>query len=171
MTPRALLPLGIAIVALAVAHPGVSSRAGSAVFGPCSESTVGGATIHTYCGPARATVTFGGKTHTFKGGRCGLTTGSLKGWALGIGKYTAPPAKPKFRYFGVAFVGTPKPGVFRKGEYIVTIHLAGKSYSVIGSPLGTPAMTTKVTKGAKKGTFSGRLNGTGGAPISGSWSC
>ena len=33
-----------------------------------------------------------------------------------------------------------------------------------------PAMTTKVTKGAK-GTFSGRLSGTGGPSVSGSWSC
>jgi len=95
----------------------------------------------------------------------------FQGWGLGIGKYTVPPAKPKFKYFGVAYIGSPKAGTYKKGEFVVTFFLPGKTYTIIGSPLGKPSMTVTVTKGAKKGTFSGRLNGAGGPPVSGSWSC
>ncbi len=95
----------------------------------------------------------------------------VTGWGLGIGKYTVAPAKPKFKYFGVAWVGpAPKAGTYKKGEFVVTFFLPGKSYSVIGSPLGAPAMKVTATKGARKATFTGLVNGVG-PPISGSWSC
>lgn len=174
MTRAALAVVVIALGLLVVASPAASRSDTSAKTpGPCNVATVGGATVHVYCGPAKATVKFGGKTVAFTGGNCGVAKGlGLQGWALGIGKYTVAPAKPKFKYFGVAWVGpSPKAGTYKKGEFVVTFFLPGKSYTIIGSPLGTPAMRVTVTKGAKKGTFTGRLNGTGGPPVSGSWSC
>ena len=169
----ALAIVASALALLAAASPAAGRRDASAKNpGPCSVTTVGGAMVHVYCGPARATVKFGGKTLTFKGGNCGVANGSgFQGWGLGIGKYTVPPAKPKFKYFGVAYIGSPKAGTYKKGEFVVTFFLPGKTYTIIGSPLGKPSMTVTVTKGAKKGTFSGRLNGAGGPPVSGSWSC
>lgn len=138
--------------------------------GICKVRTVGGATVHVYCGPARATVKLGGKSLTFKGGRCGPASGSgISGWGLGIGSYTVPPAKPKLRYFGVAYVGgTPKAGTYKKGEFVITFHVPGKSYSVIGSPLGVPAMKVTVTKAAKKGSFAGIASGK---KVTGTWTC
>lgn len=171
MTRAVLAIAATALALLAAANPAGSSSDTSAKNpGPCSVSTVGAATVHVYCGPAKATVKFGGKTHAFKGGNCGVASGfGIKGWALGIGKYTVPPAKPKFKYFGVAYIGSPKAGTYKKGEFIVTFFLPGKTYTVIGSPLGTPQMTVTVTKGARKGSFSGVLGGS--KKVSGQWTC
>jgi len=168
---RAAAAIGLAtLFMLAAAAPGTGGQAEARAPGPCSVTTVGGATVHVYCGRARATVKFGGKTLTFRGGNCGVVKSSLaQGWGLGIGKYTVPPAKPRFKYFGVAYFGTPKAGTYKKGEFVVTFFLPGKTYSVIGSPLGTPAMTVTVTKGAKKGSFTGVLSGS--KKVSGQWTC
>jgi hypothetical protein len=171
---RSALALAIgALSALAVAHVAESRQLVSTKApGPCSETTSGAATIHVYCGPAKAKVVFGGKTVTFKGGSCGVAAGSgIKGWSLGIGKFTVLPAKPKFKYFGVAWVGpAPKAGTYKKGEFVVTFFLPGKKYYVVGSALGTRTMKVTATKGARKATFTGLVNGVG-PPISGSWSC
>jgi hypothetical protein len=173
MTKSALAVVIGALGVLAVAPAAESGRLVSTKApGPCSETTVGAATIHVYCGPAKATVKFGGKTVTFKGGSCGVASRSgIKGWSLGIGKFTVLPAKPKFKYFGVAWVGpAPKAGTYKKGEFVVTFFLPGKSYAVVGSALGTRTMKVTATKGARKATFTGLMNGMG-PPISGSWSC
>jgi hypothetical protein len=165
---RAAFAIAVGALGVLVAGQPAASRDAAAAQAPapCKVITVGGATVHVYCGPAKATVKFGGKTLTFKGGRCGIAGGGgIKGWGLGIGKYTVPPAKPKFRYFGVAYIGTVKAGTYKSGEFIVTFYVPGKTYTVVGSPV------VKVTKGGKKGTFSGRLNGPSGPPASGSWRC
>lgn len=167
---RTAVGICLAALGLLVAVQPATGRLGvMASAQPCSESTVGGATVFNYCGSAKATVKLAGKTLAFKGGGCGLQKSSLlKGWALGIGRYTVPPATAKFKYFGVAYVGTPKAGTFKKGEFVITFSVPGKTYSVIGSPLGTPAMTVAVTKGARKGTFSGVASGK---KVSGQWTC
>ena len=118
MTHAVVAIVASAVALLAAANPAAGKSDASARNpGPCSSTMSGGATVHVYCGPAKATVTFGGKTVTFKGGNCGVAKSSLaQGWGLGIGKYTVPPAKPKFKYFaGVAYIGSPKAGTYKKG--------------------------------------------------------
>jgi hypothetical protein len=170
MTRAALTIVLGALAVLVAAHPAASSGTEGTAPGPCKESTVGGVRTHTYCGPARATVKLAGKTIAFKGGNCGVASGSLvSGWGLGVGRYTVPPAKPRFKYFGVAYVGVPKAGTYTKGEFVITFFVPGKTYSVIGSPLGAPALKVTVTKGARKGSFTGVASGS--KKVSGQWTC
>jgi hypothetical protein len=116
---RALLVAAALTVCLAAAG------AARATAGPaaCSTTTIGGADVWVHCGPAKASVTFSGKTHSFSGGGCGPQNAlGVKGWALAVGRYTVPPAKPRARYFGVAWVGKPpKAGTYRKGEFVIAI--------------------------------------------------
>ena len=144
------------ILALALVGLAGSSSPSSAVV-PCSTTTVAGATVQNWCGPAKATVELAGKTLTFKGGVCGVVPGGLgdgKSWALNIGKVTIPPAKPKFPYFSVA--GRSKAGTYAKGEFLITFALRGKfDRSSVGPGWGLPWTKVTIVSGGKKGSFSG----------------
>ena len=175
---RIALALVVSAGALLVAATPATSRIGAqaAPPKPCSTSTLGGATVLTWCGPAKATVKLGGKTLAFKGGVCGMSKGfdGKPTWSLNVGKFTNPPAKPKFAYFGAA--GTRgKAGTYSRGELVISFQLPGKAYALQGGPVwGLPWPKVKMTAGGKKGTFSGHafLNALGkGKPVSGSWSC
>lgn len=152
---------------------GVAASSPSAAVAPCSTTTARGATVQNWCGPARATVMLGGKKLLFKGGVCGKVQGlgDGKNWSLNVGKFTVPPSKPRFAYFGVA--GVAKAGTYQKGEFLISFTLPGKEYSVLGGP-GWGLPWTKVTVGAggRKGTFTGHaFLGTKRQPVTGSWSC
>ncbi len=138
---------------------------------PCSVSTAGGATINNWCGPAKATLKFAGKRLSIKGGVCGPSGGF---WTLNVGKFTVPPAKPKFTYFGAA-APKAKPGTYKSGQFTISFQLPGKSYALQGGPAwGVPWPKVTITAGAKKGTFSGHAYASAlgkGQPVSGSWSC
>lgn len=141
---------GAAAVTLAAT---ASASGPGAALAACGSAKVGGATVLTWCGPAKATVKLGGKTLRVPGGKCEVTAGK---WTLNVGRFTVPPAKPKFTYFGA--VGTKwKAGTYAKGEYLVSVQTPGKSYSVVGGPVwGTPFTNVTIAAGGKKGTFSGK---------------
>jgi hypothetical protein len=103
----------------------------------------GGATYRTFCGGARATLHVGGKTYRFVGGSCDSTPSAF---TINLGTITLPPAKPKYRYFGIT-VFTRKDGTF-------TNQAVGWTFpnGVHGTLL---RVTIKLQGGRKRGTFSG----------------
>lgn len=175
MTRIAIASVVSITAALIAAAPATSrTDAQNAAPRPCSTTKVGGAAVLGWCGPAKATVKLRGKTLAFKGGVCGTVGGVGKtNWTLNIGKYTVPPAKPKFSSFGAA--GRSKAGTYMKGEFVVSFQLPGKQYALQGGPVwGLPWPKVTISAGGKRGTFSGHafLNALGkGTPVSGSWTC
>ncbi len=132
-----------------------------------------GEDVRVFCGPARATVTFAGKTYRFAGGICQKTPGTGLGqFAINIGIQElpppTPPATPKFSYFGVALEQA-RAGVYR--DQAVGVVVAGRRNL---SPLSN---RVTVSANLRKGTFTGTTNVfVKGQPpkrvrISGSWSC
>lgn len=171
-----LAPTVAAVLTLAAAAPALSGTADEAATPkPCSSDNVGGATVVNWCGPAKATVKLGGKTVTFKSGRCGVSPGfdGKPALTVNVGRYTTSPAKPKFSYFGLA--GKPKPGTYASGEHLISFQLPGKSYAVQGGPVwGLPWPKVTIAAGGKTGTFSGHAflgAARKGMPVTGSWSC
>ena len=100
MIRPATAAVALGLIAL-TAVPAAIARVGgeAAAPKPCKTGVVGGATVNTWCGPAKATVELAGKSYSFKGGLCGLAQGT---WSINVGKFTSPPAKPKLAYFGAA---------------------------------------------------------------------
>lgn len=156
---KALGPL--AVLGVVVAALGGSATAATDVCGPV---TSGGVTVRTWCGPARATVKFAGKTTTIKGGQCELVSlQGLKTFAVNTGRYTVPPAKPKYTSFSAAGSDT-KPGTYT--GWLVNFQLPGKQLTL----RPTKTTVTITAPGAKKGTFKGVVY-EGGKLASGSWKC
>ena len=158
----------VAVTALASAF----AAGGTAAPTACGPQQVGNVTVRTFCGPAKATVKWAGRTLTIKGGQCEIS--KVFGGAyfvINTGRYTVPPAKPKAAAFS-ALQGTPaplKPGT--QTSWLINFQTPGKQWLLQVSTL-LPASTTKVTiltKGAKKATFTGTLDG--GGKVSGSWTC
>jgi hypothetical protein len=118
--------------------------------------TVGGATVRTFCGPAKATARTGGTTFTFSGGQCAVSQGYF---TVNIGSITLPPHKAKFSYLGID-VKPARAGAHR--NQIVSWQVPGKGYSILGA-------TVTVGAGLKSGTFAGRL--TSGGTATGSFGC
>ncbi len=156
-------PARLVLVA-ALALPAVAAvRTDATDATPCGPAKGGNATVRTWCGPARATVNWAGRTLTVKGGACSLqTVAGLKMFAVNTGRYTIPPAKPKSTSFSAAGSDT-KPGTY--GGWLINFQTPGKQWLF-------KLLTLKVkilARGAKKGTFSGKLDGGGTA--TGSWRC
>jgi hypothetical protein len=168
-------------VALALSLAAAGVWAGSSPATPsaarCTEgmATMKGADVRVFCGPARATVKFAGKTYHIKSGRCQKASGGGFGIAfvLNVGLQQLPPPSPsapaKFSYFGVDLEKA-KGGTYT--NQAIGISIAGKPNL---SPLENKVV---VSKNLKKGTFTGRasLHANGKllrktAPISGSWTC
>jgi hypothetical protein len=151
---RAALVCGVAFAALsAVTH--ASARVA------CTPGVVkkGGVTYRTFCGPAHATIKYGGKTYSFKGGSCGITS---LGWGLNIGTAALGNAKPKYDYFGVAVIGKKKPGTY-KHQTVAWSFSNGTRGALRGA-------TVTLKSGLKSGSFVGTVMGAGG-PASGTFSC
>jgi hypothetical protein len=105
--------------------------------------TTGGVTYRTFCGPAKATLHFGGKTYAFAGGSCSKTGGAF---SINIGTITLPPGSPKYRYFGIT-VFTTHDGTFRN-QAVAWQFPGGKRGSLFHAKI--------VLKGGRtQGTFAG----------------
>ena len=119
--------------------------------------TEGGATVRTFCGPARAIAKAGGKTFHFAGGVCAISRGIF---TVNIGSITLGHVKPKFAYLGID-AQPPRAGTHR--NQIVSWQEPGKSYSILSA-------TVVLKAGLKGGSFSGTLF-TGGGKATGSFTC
>ena len=156
----------LAVPALALAGLGGLLAGATATAAPekCGPMTTGGVTVRTWCGPAQATVKVAGKTVSIKGGACELVNyEGLRSFTVNTGRYTVPPAKPKFASFSAAGSKT-KPGAYTAWG-LVNFQTPGKQWLF---KLRTLKVT--ITKaGGKAATFTGALDGGGTA--SGSWTC
>ena len=150
--------LFLALIAATVAAGAGTPQAAA----PCGVQQVGGATVRTWCGPAKATVTWGGKTVSIKSGACTLdTVFGLEMFAINVGRYTVPRATPKFSSFSAAGSDV-APGTYP--NWLINFQTPGKQWTL--QPTNTKVT---ITKGARKGTFTGKLYEGGTAK--GSWSC
>ena len=145
----------------------VPSRAAGCTDGV---TTISGAAVRIWCGPAKAIVRVGAKTYRFTHGQCVKTAGFTGGkvLAVNIGMQTIPPASPKRFYFG-ALVEKVKPGRYLnqavgwqvpgKGDAaLVNVVVVGKGLRT-GSFRGTTTVEVKGSPTPKK------------IPVSGSWTC
>ena len=149
----------VAAVAFVVAVGSVGNALAGMRSASCTAGvrTVGGATVRTFCGPARATVKAAGKTFVFSGGQCTVSSGFF---TVNVGSITlGPQSKPKFAYLGID-VKPPRAGLHR--NQVVSWQVPGKGYALIGA-------TVTVSAGLKGGTFTGRL--IGGGTATGLFSC
>jgi hypothetical protein len=154
----------LALAALPLATTSVVGASASASASKCGPEQIGGVTVRTWCGPARATVKVGGKSITIKGGACELVNyQGIKAFTVTTGRYTVPPAKPKFTSFSAAGSDT-KPGTY--SGWLVNFQTPGKQWTL----RPTKTTVTITAAGAKKGTFSGTLY-EGGKLAKGSWTC
>jgi hypothetical protein len=173
----AISTLALAVVGLS---PAAAVWAGRSVAAPahaagCSPGVnkLKGEDARVFCGPARATVKFAGKTYHFENGLCQKTPGGGGfgiEFTVNIGIEELPPPTPrKFSYFGVG-LDKAKGGVYR--NQAVGISVPGTR--------GLSPLENKVTVSAnlKKGSFTGTrtvpVNGSllpKKVPISGSWTC
>jgi hypothetical protein len=165
MTRFALSVAAALLLALAAVGGGTASRARG--LAPCGQAKIGSATVITYCGPAKVTFRFRGRTYRISGGSCSVSSGF---WTLLTGRQTLPRATSKFTSFRGVFVGRPKARAYTKTEFTLSFQIPGADWVLA---LGLPHKVT-VTAGGKKGTFAGAFY-TGGnvatRPVSGSWTC
>jgi hypothetical protein len=163
-----LLLAGTALfVAVAPASSRIDSQRANAAA--CGNATVGGATVVTYCGPAKASVKLGAKTYRISGGRCSVSAGH---WVLLIGRQTLPPAKAKFLSFqAVAKLAKTKAGTYKKGEFTLSFQMPGKDYVISAGNPYMPTGSVTITARARRGTFVGVNALKTKQHITGSWSC
>lgn len=115
--------------------------------------------IIVFCGSAKATVKFNGKTYHFTNGACYKAVGSLN---VGIGKYTTTITHPP--YFTSLYLVVPatQDGTYRLG--VLTVQFKGKSYE-------TTASTKVIVKNKRsRGSFAGKFT-KGGPTFTGTFTC
>src|SRR5512143_2216531 len=98
LTAYTVLGLALAVGIATMAPSGIASSSAAAACDPGSKK-VNGVQVVVFCGPAKATLKFGGKTLAFQNGACVRTKSGT--WAINVGTATPPPPKPKSKYFGV----------------------------------------------------------------------
>jgi hypothetical protein len=166
------------LLSLAAAAVWAGSSAATPSRAGCTEgmTTVKGLDVRVFCGPARATIKFAGKTYHVKNGRCQKTPGGGGFgivFAVNIGMQQLPPppasSPAKFSYVGIGLEKA-KGGVLT--NQVVGINVVGKPNL---SPLENKVV---VSKSLKKGSFTGfaSIFAKGKhvpkkVPISGSWTC
>ena len=155
---RRWLALG-GLVALSAA---AAAGAGAKTAAACKPGAhkVGKVTYHVFCGPATASVKFGGKTYTFRGGSC-LQAGITRIFTISIGKLTIGKGKPRYSYLGVTVPSANHDGTYRRT--VVTWAIGGKRYSLYKGKV-------RLTNDQTRGTFSGRAVGKRGT-VTGSFRC
>lgn len=150
------LPLAIAAAAGTAAALVAAAQAPARPQCTAGPRTAGGVTFRTFCGSAHATVRLGGRTLVFRGGSC-----DRGAFTINIGTITLPPAKPRYRYFGIT-VFTNRDGVFK--DQAVTWQLAnGQRNSLFHA-------TVRLAGGRTRGTFTGSTL-VGNVKGSGSFHC
>jgi hypothetical protein len=145
------------ILAVAAGVLALSAQASARESCTAGATTRAGVTYRTFCGPARATLHFGGKTYRFVGGSC---DNSPSTFAINLGTITLPPGKPKHRYFGMAVVATrdgtyPNQAVgwqFPNGAHNALFHVTVRLQG--GRKRGTFSGTTLADRKPGRGTFS-----------------
>jgi len=127
---------------------------------------VGAVRFKVFCGPARATLRFQGKTYSFRNGSCTRTSRSLT-IDVGVETLPHPPSTepPRTRWFG-AFVAARRDGTYHPGsEMFLTWSAPGLSFLFTAGKL-------RLTADRSRGTFSGQFFGRGiTGSASGSFSC
>lgn len=157
--PRRVAFAVVALVGLAAVD---ASSTSSAACKP-GQSKVGNTIVTSYCGPAKATLTYLGRTVTYKGGSCT----KVSGFFLHIGRKVAiGPPNPKLRYFAVALYGA-KDGTHK--QFNVTW---------VGPPAAGAVSrgTLRLQGGLSRGSFSGQVaipgdSGKTRGVVSGTFSC
>jgi hypothetical protein len=157
-------------LALAGAWPGASGGASFRSDCKAGPTTIGGATVRVWCGPAKATVHVAGKTYHFAYGLCQKTEGFSKGskvLAVNIGTLTLPPSAPKLSYFGV-LTDKAKGGTYT--NQAVSWQVPGKGFAVLTNKV---VVSANLKKGSFKGKATVRINGKikDAGVASGSWNC
>jgi len=117
---------------------------------------IGGVTVRTFCGPAKATLRIGTRTYQFAGGECVRTA---KMFLLNIGTITLG-ATPKSRYFGSLVSPAAHDGTFT--NQVISWQVPGKGGGLAGAKV-------TLSGGRTKGTFSGPV--IGGGTGSGTFTC
>jgi hypothetical protein len=159
----------ITAVALLLTATGAAARAVSPLASPVSVActptveTIHGVSVSVSCGPAKASVTYKGKTYKFSVGRCHKVGGA---YFVNIGKSAALGDTPVAYAFDVGVSSYPKP---HDGTYHTTVTLVwqipGKRFQ-LKAPYNV-TLSGKLTKG----TFSGTVLRSGPAVAKGSWTC
>jgi hypothetical protein len=159
-------PLRIVVIAVALSMASVAAGTGGSAppAGACTPSleTIKGVMVSVSCGPAKATVTYAGKTYKFTVGRCHKIGG---GFFVNIGKSAALGDKPVAYAFDVGVPSFPKP---HDGTYTETVTLV---WQIPGQRFQLKApYEIALSNNLQKGTFSGPVIGRSGK-AKGSWTC
>lgn len=157
-------------LALSGARAGVSGATPSRPDCTPGPTTIRGATVRTWCGPAKATVHVAGKTYHFAHGLCKKTQGFSKGskvLSVNIGTQTLLPSAPKAFYFGV-LTEKAKGGTFT--NQVVSWQVPGKSFAAL---INEVVVSANLKKGSFKGKATVRINGKikNVGTATGSWTC
>lgn len=122
--------------------------------------TIGGKAAQVYCGPAKASITIGGKTVTIRGGTCGWTTNSF---SLQTGTIFLFRGKPLQQQPGFSIFATGIP----VARALIEVYWQG-TYSFTS----TLHATARPNASLSGGTFQGKLGKSGTGPaISGTITC
>lgn len=162
--------MGVArLVLLALLVPLVVAVGPAAARPACTPGvkTANGVTERTFCGPAKATVHYAGKTFVFSGGDCQKTSTYV---AVNIGTVVlGTTSKPKPNYFGLDVGRLPgstgKPAA-KDGSYpavALGLDYGGKGYLATG-------VTVVLSGNRTHGTLSGSALGPSGN-VTGTFSC
>jgi hypothetical protein len=148
-----LLVVALALGSLLSLGQASAVPASLAACSPLGKSTiVHGAPATIYCGPATATVRFGGKTARFRNGTCTWRSSSFR---LRMGTiYLSRPSVPPRTGLSIYAAGVPT------ARALVEFTWAGRSY--VGT---TVHMTAKPDANRTGGTFRGRLGRSGSGPL------
>jgi hypothetical protein len=133
-------------------------------------TTIGGHSAVVECGPAKATVRYGGKTFKFSGGTCKRTSAPFPAVAftLYIGTRVTGAASPHLFF---AFGDVKRDGTYTTADFEVGFQEDGVAYSLHKGK-------TTVSRRLRQGTFSGGTVifgkgklGAKGKAISGAFTC
>jgi hypothetical protein len=161
---RRVLVLAALAAAVLAAFAGSSAAGSPKVTKKCvpnkhpGVALEGRTTLLLYCGTAKASVHYQGKTHRYTRGACYKALGSLN---IGFGMYTTAVTVKAPKYTAFYLVApAPQDGTYRLG--VLTLQFKGKSLD---------AAKVKVVVKAKRtrGTFSGQFRN--GPKFTGSFTC
>ena len=172
MPPPSVRPLRMLLFAGALALVIAAAASGGLTRQACTPGVknVGGVTVRTFCGPAKATVKFGSKTLHYSGGSCTKTS---KYVAVNIGTVVlGQTTKAKPDYFGLDVGQVPgstaKPAP-KDGTYtnvVLALVYGGKAYFV-----STTGTKVTLSDNRSKGTISGTAGFGATGKVTGSFSC
>jgi hypothetical protein len=156
----------VSALVLVVALAAGSSGHARSVRSTCTprSTTVGGKPAKILCGPAKATVQYGGKTYRFAGGTCS----KIGFWNLYIGTKVTGGASPHLFF---AFGEVKRDGTYPLSKFEVGFQEKGVAYDLHN---GSVTLSGNLTKGTFKGGSIVFGNGKAGAPgqsMSGAFSC